>query len=202
VPTGYTEKVIKGELASFADFAWQCSRAMGVAVTMRDEPLSVPTPQSFTVEKYYGEDVEKAKAKEHDVQNWTAQRRQVEFGLHNASVRKSYRESCEEARVARERCEDMLYDVNDWEPPTTEHQGLKDFMIEQLKSTIDFDGKQPDPKWYAVFDTVDDFYQHELETARKAYSSAVHRLREAEARTTERNDWVQYLKVSLDPWMP
>lgn len=202
MPSGYIEKVIKGEIASFADFAWQCSRAMGVAVTLRDEPVSVKTPEHFEVEAYYGKWVEEAKNKARDIQGWTAQRRQDEFLAYNANMRDMLREAMGDSRNACERCEDMLYDVNAWEPPTPDHQGLKDFMIEQLKGTIEFDGTPPKPEYYKFYDDVDAFYQDKLESAREAYASAVKRLREAEERNTKRNDWVQDLKQSLDPWMP
>jgi len=39
----------------------------------------------------------------------------------------------------RERYEAMLAQVKAWTPPTSEHQGLKDFMVEQLEESIDFD---------------------------------------------------------------
>ena len=34
---------------------------------------------------------------------------------------------------------DILKDVQKWHPPTTEHKGIKDFMIDQIEKTIDSD---------------------------------------------------------------
>jgi hypothetical protein len=202
MPTGYTEKVVKGEMASFADFAWQCSRAMGVAVNMRDEPLSVRTPEVFELESYYSRAVGTAKARVQEIRGWSALERENEFRKYNASVRKSFAEDRAESREAFTRCSDMLLNVLSWDPPTPDHEGFKDFMIGQLTDTLDFDGKVPDAKYYTEATDVSTFYADTLDDAQKSYSRAVTRLHEASIKNDERNRWVADLKSSLEAWKP
>ena len=47
-------------------------------------------------------------------------------------------------KARRQRYTDMLKQVRKWVPPTTEHMGLKRFMIEQLEQSIRLDcGDKP-----------------------------------------------------------
>src|SRR5271168_1391855 len=45
MPTGYTEAIKDG--ISFQEFAMRCVRAMGVCITLRDEPSGAPIPERF-----------------------------------------------------------------------------------------------------------------------------------------------------------
>lgn len=47
MPTGYTAAVEDGTITEFDDFAWQCARAFGALIMMRDDPMSAPIPQKF-----------------------------------------------------------------------------------------------------------------------------------------------------------
>jgi hypothetical protein len=47
----------------------------------------------------------------------------------------------EKAKVDTKNMKDILKDVRKWQPPTSEHIGIKDFMIDQIEKTIDFDCK-------------------------------------------------------------
>jgi hypothetical protein len=42
-------------------------------------------------------------------------------------------------RKHRQSYERMLALVNDWEPPTQDHVGLKDFMVQQITDSIEWD---------------------------------------------------------------
>ena len=53
MPTGYTAYIEDGDITTGKDFLMLCSRAFGVAIDVRDEPLSVPTPTHFEPNPYY-----------------------------------------------------------------------------------------------------------------------------------------------------
>jgi hypothetical protein len=87
----------------------------------------------------------------------------------------------------------MLDKVNAWTPPTPDHQGMKDFMIQQLESSM------YDDKWLSVPQktSVSEWYREELDRANRAVESARKRLDEEIQRVAERNLWVQALRESL-----
>ena len=49
MPTGYTAYIEDGDITTGKDFLMLCSRAFGVAIDVRDEPLSVPTDRKSVV---------------------------------------------------------------------------------------------------------------------------------------------------------
>lgn len=48
MPTGYTAFIEDGDITTGREFLLLCSRNFGVAIDVRDEPLSVPTPTNST----------------------------------------------------------------------------------------------------------------------------------------------------------
>ncbi len=55
MPTGYTAMFLENSEMTFEQWALQCSRAFGVLVHMRDEPLGVDIPIVVQPSSYYRE---------------------------------------------------------------------------------------------------------------------------------------------------
>lgn len=51
MPTGYTSYIYDGKITNGSDFLKLCTRAFGIAVDIKDENLSVATPNHFEPEK-------------------------------------------------------------------------------------------------------------------------------------------------------
>jgi hypothetical protein len=88
----------------------------------------------------------------------------------------------------------MLDKVRGWVPPTPDHQGLKDFMEQQL--TISMDKYEPEEPAYIGFPKIwhKERINNELkqiEYHRKAY-------REECERTADRNEWLADLRKSIE----
>lgn len=60
MPTGYTAFIEDGDITTGREFLLLCSRNFGVAIDVRDEPLSVPTPTKFEPDPYYKKSYEDA----------------------------------------------------------------------------------------------------------------------------------------------
>ena len=56
MPTGYTAYIKDGDITTGKDFLKLCLRNFGVAIDMRDEPLSKPVPTQFEPNPYYKKD--------------------------------------------------------------------------------------------------------------------------------------------------
>jgi hypothetical protein len=131
--TGYTSGVVFGEVTSFADFAKTCARAFGALVGFRDDPVSPDIPTEVKPDTSYYEErlsdlcEEFEKISAMDELSYSAFADEEESERRQATEK--YISSCasEDARIAA-----MQSMVNAWTPPTDDHCGLKDFMIQQL----------------------------------------------------------------------
>lgn len=196
MPTGYTAKVQKGD-ETFGQFVWGCARAFGALVTMRDAPVDAPVPEAFEVSDFYYGSVSRAETRLAELRDMTDEEAET-AALEEANEAREYNDQAQ-AQRAQERAnyESMLAKVKAWEPPTKDHAGLRQFMIEQLVRSIEFDCggdpylKEEQPlsgaEWRAarLADT-----ERDLDYARKS-------LREEEARVRSRNEWISALRESV-----
>lgn len=140
MPTGYTAGIIDGKTETFQDFAKQCMKAFGACIHMRDENIDKEY-EPRTPSDYHTKALEKAKEKLKQAEIFT-DAELIEMRTKELEERKKYHlESIAKTKVARAKLEEFLAKAIEFKAPTPEHEGLRKFMIEQLQSTIDFDGK-------------------------------------------------------------
>lgn len=138
MPTGYTENVRSGKINTLKDFAVLCSRNFSpVYMIMKDAPLGTPLPKEIKVSAYHLKKLEKSN---HAYNNF--------ISLSDAEKRKLYKDTLDKRReefidhlhetlLANERYTNMLKKVKSWRPPTKDHIGLKEFMINQLTISLE-----------------------------------------------------------------
>jgi len=138
MPTGYTAGILDGTIKEFPDFAKLCMRAFGATVMMRDEPLykewvpRVPSDYHLKAIEKANSDLEKAKSSSDEDILAT-----VRVDLLKS---KYYHEkSIIDCSEKHKRLDNILIKAESFIPPTPEHEGIKEFMIKQLKDTISFD---------------------------------------------------------------
>jgi hypothetical protein len=140
MPTGYTAGILDGKITTFPQFAKQCMRAFGATIHMRDDDMDVEyTPR--TPSDYHTKEIEKAKQLLKDAEALPDETIVANKKAQLEESKKYHIESIEKAKIGAKSMNDILKDVRKWQPPTTEHNGLKDFMIDQIVKTIDFDCK-------------------------------------------------------------
>lgn len=140
MPTGYTAGIIDGKTETFQDFAKQCMKAFGACIHMRDENMDKEY-EPRTPSDYHIKALEKAKKKLKQAETFT-DAELIEMRTKELEESKKYHlESIAKTKVARAKLEEFLAKAIEFKAPTPEHEGLRKFMIEQLQSTIDFDGK-------------------------------------------------------------
>lgn len=136
MPTGYTSNIANG--ITFKQFAYECMRAFGACVTIRDDPAA-PIPENFEAGNYH---VERIQEREEELNNV------LTMALADAeeAAEDDYNETqahllemIDEARALRKSYEAMLEQVEAWTPPTPEHDNFKTFMRDQIKMSIDCD---------------------------------------------------------------
>lgn len=195
MPTGYTADIHDDKPITFERFVLNCSRAMGAAIMQRDESPDVEIRERV-ISDYHLENVSKSaerlrEAMDRPLAEWDAL--QDEAIAEATAYRDKYLAD-QDAMEARYRA--MLQEVLAWVPPTREHRGLKDFMIEQLESSIQFDctGYQPT----VPSRTSPDLYaQQEIARLTKEHGRDLQSLAEERERVASQNAWVRTLRESL-----
>lgn len=197
MPTGYTEGVQKGRITEFPEFALLCARAMGACVMLRDEPLSSDIPE-FKPSTYYLEALEKAKREYDEWENMTEEQRFATYESECAKNIEMANKYIAQEQVEKSRYEAMLEQVHRFEPPTADHVGLKNFMIEQLTDSIKFDCGSD--YWEEMKKAVS-FEEWESTKHDELYSNIGRYAKEWEeeqTRTVSRNKWIKQLREALD----
>ncbi len=197
MPTGYTAPVQSGEVRDFPTFATQCARAFGALITMRDDPTDTPIPEEFEVSDYHPNALKDAEARLVGLSEMTvAEITAARLEAFESAV--AYRdEFLSRKQAERVRYEAMLEKVRAWTPPTDEHQGLRDFMEEQLSGSIDVDCGDYEPS-IDVPTTNVEWMRAEVEKAKKSVEYHRRELVAEEERVAGRNEWVRALRESLE----
>jgi hypothetical protein len=137
MPTGYTHSIKDG--ISFEKFTLNCARAFGALISMREEPNDAPIPEEIKPSKHYMESLKKAKAdlKRHESMSLSQADKECQ-NYYDKEVKRIEEANLSDIKT-RVAYEAMLSKVNKWTPPTPEHQGLKDFMVQQITDSIKWD---------------------------------------------------------------
>lgn len=198
MPTGYTADVGEKDDYTFADFVWSCARGFGALIHMRDDAhdaeIKIPEESS-----YYQDSVKQHEKKLASLKQMTLTEaknlRDTEYETRMASAK----EGIEKNRATLRRYENMLAKAEAWTPPSKEHTRLREFMIEQLQSSIRFD---------CSVEYYQDMLKQEKKTPKQWLTEAISReqeslqyaiehLKEEKERNESRADWLKQLDKSV-----
>lgn len=194
MPTGYTAPVVDGEMTSPADFILNCARAFGALVSLRDSPRA-PIPDELQPSTYHAEQAEAAQARLDDLLTTDAGEAEAEARRAHDAAMGRWRDGRAKTDRVLGRLTEMRAAIVEWTPPTPDHEGLKEFMLDQLDQTIRYDGTfdtpapefVPGPERLAARIAAAE-WDIEYHTAEQE--------RENE-RVAERNAWLAALRASL-----
>jgi hypothetical protein len=145
MPTGYTATLAQGE-QSVADFIRHCGRGMGFLIRMRDDAWDAPLPDKWEPSPYHGERLAELHARKAELSAYTndeLERACDAYYAEKISEREKYIEK-NAAQLAR--YNDMLEKVRSWNPAHPVMVSTREFAIEMLQKSIDFDcNYEPEP---------------------------------------------------------
>lgn len=189
MPTAYTSKIKDG--ISFEDFALTCSRAFGALVHLKDD-FTAEIPDKVEPYDFHKEEIEKELGR---LKKLSDKEVVTEIEREFAETIKTNEARIKEVHELRASYNKMLRYVEEWVPPTKDHQGLKGFMKEQIRLSLDFDcwlcdeeiTKLTPEKWISnkIKKALKDLKHHKEEWSKevnRAYESTV---------------WIRKLKESL-----
>lgn len=193
MPTGYTAGIAEG--VTFEQFILSCARNFGALIMMRDKPSNAEIPV-FEPSDFYAKNLIESNRELERLKKMTIAEGCAESDKEFAEAVESHRKRIAEMGVLKSKYEAMLAQVKEWEPPTTDHEGLKKFMVDQLTESIRFDcateymtaPKQDDPEQWTISQikrVIGDIERYTEEDKKEV------------DRTNQRNRWVADLRRSL-----
>jgi len=193
MPTGYTADVSNGTTTSLRSFAIRCARAFGALAHMRDFPIDTP----IDVQRN-GYDAELREAEAH-----LEMMREVSDKWIESSIERRHLEALEfeeryhrNVTVVRARYEAMLEKVTAWDAPP-QLRDLREFMLKQIRESIEWDCPPPRPVRIHERPTVAAFRAKEIAAAEERLAAARVRHAEEEKRLSASRKWVADLLAAL-----
>ncbi len=193
--TAYTSDLVNGKEASFKSFILKCARAFGPLVSMREDSLETQIPKKLEPDPYYAATLsnialELRLAELRTDEQWEA------VALKYFMDAKASDEQIERDRIQKKaRLMAMRSKVADWTPPTSDHQELKDFMMEQIDSTVKFECFPREPSATRV--PWQEYKQGELGALKRNVEYYAVEAQKEIDRTNIKNQWIADLRKSL-----
>ncbi len=197
--TGHTMKLMH-EGQTFNDFVLGCARAMGACISLRGMPSDTEIPEAFTPAASHTERLAKADSELEILRSVPLKGREARaiilLNTEIAWLEKLRTSSVEE----NSRLINMALLVTAWQPPTKNHRGLKEFMLEQIRIsrhiTPSLCSAQIE-KLHQLGKTPLNYFDQSLLEAQKEVQMAQQSLDEEVSRCQSRTGWVKSLRDSL-----
>lgn len=137
MPTGYTAFIEDGKITNGKDFLKLCIRAFGVCADQREEPLSITLRTQFGIDDFYQRHLENI---ETDIKKYESISDEELYEERKSSLEGEIIRCKNKIKQINERNE--LYskirsEIKKWVAPTSEHNGIKEFALEQIDISIE-----------------------------------------------------------------
>lgn len=194
MPTGYTAFIEDGTITTAEDFLMLCARAMGATIEMRDEPLSKPIPKEFAPSTYHAEILAERRKWLCELQTMTDEEVEQKIEMDYAFSVKCRKEWSDRQEDIYAKYMAILDKVKNWTPPTPEHEGLKEFAIEQIEMCLPDMNFEYEPP---VKLSVTEWREVQLAECLKDIERHKKGAQEEIERAESRNKWLKDLRESL-----
>ena len=199
MPTGYTYSVQNGEVTELKEFMLSCAKGFGAFINMRDDGISSDIKYR-EVGEYYSRRLENTKREFEEFKLLSDEEIQKQLDESYERRVKEQKEGLKRFDEQKQRYLDMIDKVKEWIPPTEDHIKLKEFALEQLNSSLEFDCSDSSRNYYLqepFKDTVEEYrvykiksYLKDLEYYSKSYRDELESVEKA-------NKWIRDLIESL-----
>lgn len=197
MPTGYTSIAIKKGF-DLEQFALLCSRAFGATLLMRDEPLDAPIPEKFEASTYNADELVKARAALAKAEGLTLSEKQAKGESLKREHIAHHIEWLTKEQATNDYLAKLRTAVADWTPPSSDHEELKKFMLQQIDASVEdvaYIEKEIDA---AEGKSAIEFFTEHVESLRWNVDCHTKGDREERERAEKRTLWVKQLRASFE----
>lgn len=184
MPTGYTAGVQDGELQTAKDYLMTCAGG-----TWR---FDTPIPDKIPLDtSYYDDKIAKTEQEllimlKDPISLYTQAKKEHD---------EYQRASLESQKLTQQRYENMLQQVQEWEPPTEDHQELKKFALNQLEQALKFDCYKEEIEPFSEYEEW--LEKHNIQLLRDMVYCYDQKQQEID-RVNKRQKWLDNLRNSLE----
>ena len=183
---------------TFPEFLMCCARAFGPLISMRDADTDTPIPEKIAMPSYHTKALEEAHAELARLKGMTTaekkaigeadKKREIEY--HTAAIERRKEENA--------RLNDMVARITAWTPPSSDHEGLKQFMLQQIGISYHRESDYHERALEAAkVKTVRSYYTDLVEAAVASIKYHLDHVEEEKKSNTASNDWLRLLRESL-----
>lgn len=204
MPTGYTAYIEDGDITTGKEFLRLCTRAFGVAIDQKEDPLSVPTQTKFEPDQYYIDAYNRACDTLRDAKS-------ISFDEAKLRLKSRHHKKVEDCEKCAEKYSDLRnkylkvrQEVEAWTPPTSEHNGLKKFALEQIdmcipseETIVEFINKAKEPLDLSD-DTITKFISDNINQCKSSVEYYKNLMNAEYERTQEKQEWMDKFLRSLE----
>ena len=180
MPTSFTS-IIEDGTPTFREYALRCARGMGACIMQRDES------------GYDAERAEEARGRLAELATMSPNDCERAARTEHATAMDHWQRAVYANAAKAAKYETMRAAVLAWKAPTPEHEGLRAFMLDQIKISTEYSGAYDPP----ALRTGAQWLADEVAHASRQFKSAVEQHTEEVARTNSRNAWITALLASL-----
>ena len=203
MPTGYTAYIKDGDITTGKDFLKLCLRNFGVAIDMRDEPLSKPVPTQLEPDPYCKRDYDVTVEIRNKYRQMTFEEAKKELIAKHKKDIESTRKSLDKYIAEDERYMKVRDEIEKWIPPTSEHENVKKFALNQIDISLNTDIREycnkelskaldvSDEAVYSYMNDINEFYEDDVARAYKRWQEEL-------KRTADKNMWMKQFLDSLE----
>jgi hypothetical protein len=198
LPTGYTSDIYDNKPVTFREFALQCARNFGALITMRDDPFDAPIPDEFKPSDYHQRRLVELRTELDRLVAWrNMQSPQIDQMINEEFEKnlEAHKETWKRKEQLKGRYLDMLEQVQRWIPPSSDHQNLKQFMLDQLNESLEFDTRHISTP--PVRKGREEWLKERINTITREIEYHRRENQAEEERARKRTEWVRLLKESL-----
>lgn len=136
MPTGYTYFIENGDISTGAEFLKKCIRNFGCCIDQREDPLSSPLITEVKPSSYYKEQYENTVKKYDEFKSKTNDEIREMMRDQRDKVLSDTERYLSKQKLLRNKYLIVREDVENWVPPTPDHEGIKRFALEQIGMSI------------------------------------------------------------------
>lgn len=185
MPTGSASGLYANKDIEFKEFVLKCAGQFS--------PFDAHDP--ITNNRYEAQ-LQTARASVAATEQWDEAEADLQAQLDYERRCDEHQKELRKQRKLRKNYEAMLARVMAWTPPTPRHQGLKEYMVNQLKQSIKVDCNTNNLTMPQRLSGV--IYKEQRLQVLEIYIASVMAIRESEiSRATDRRDWFLTLRQSL-----
>jgi len=193
MPTGYTYPIIQEKNYTFEQYVMNCARQFGACISLRDDP-NTEIPEKFEEKSYHKKEYEEALEELEELEKMGLKKIEKKLQVEFRKKENCYNENKKITAIKIEKYTVMLKKVVEWNPPSNEHIELKDFMINQIETSIKQDSYESDKP---EKESAEDWLNCRINSAKRNIKYHMESWKADTDRIKSQNKWIKDLRDSI-----